>query len=144
MSMGLQYGVPIETIIRQLEHMRFDPHGFTGDSDIPFATSVADFIAQWLKKTFTEEGEGSAAKMRLPIEDKADSNGSAEAVAQPPKVNNDTVKQTQLNYSANVADQAASAALGDSGPPCPECGAVMTPNGRCHKCPNCGSTSGCS
>lgn len=143
MSIGLQYGVPIETIIRQLEHMRFDPHGFTGDSDIPFATSVADFIAQWLKKTFTAEGEDSAAKMRLPIiDDKADTNGSSDVVAAPPKPSEPAGDQQKLNMS--VADQAASAALGDSGPPCPECGAVMIPNGRCHKCPNCGATSGCS
>lgn len=145
MSIGLQYGVPIETIIKQLEHMRFDPHGFTGDSDIPFATSVADFIAQWLKKTFTDEGEGGAAKMRLPImEDKSDSNGSVKTELPATASTEDTTKQTQMDYNMNVADAAASAALGDSGPPCPECGAVMTPNGRCHKCPNCGATSGCS
>jgi len=147
MSIGLQYGVPIETIIKQLEHMRFDPHGFTGDSDIPFATSVADFIAQWLKKTFTAQGEGSAAKMRLPIiEESGDANGTAEqsSPASASEVENSSTDQPKLNYNMSVADQATSAALGDSGPPCPECGAVMVPNGRCHKCPNCGATSGCS
>lgn len=143
-SIGLQYGVPIETIIKQLEHMRFDPHGFTGDSDIPFATSVADFTAQWLRKTFIEGGSDGAAKIRLPLEDNEkddDKNGEVK--------NESDEKQTTMFASGdtsqmNAADLAASAALGDSGPPCPECGAVMTPNGRCHKCPNCGATSGCS
>jgi len=133
--------VPVETIIKQLEHMRFDPHGFTGDSDIPFATSVADFIAQWLRKTFLEKsGEGGAAKISLPILNDAVKDDDANDTPNNPQ-------QTSMlaeNKMMNAADQAAAAALGDSGPPCPECGAVMTPNGRCHKCPNCGTTSGCS
>jgi len=139
-SVGLQYGVPIETIIKQLEHMRFDPHGFTGDSDIPFATSVADFIAQWLRKTFIDEGEGGSAKIRLPL--LSDTPIKPEVNDKTPTEKNQ--EAIQFGTKISVADQAASAALGDSGPPCPECGAVMTPNGRCHKCPNCGATSGCS
>lgn len=137
-SIGLQYGVPVETIIKQLEHMRFDPHGFTGDSDIPFATSVADFIAQWLRKTFTG---GGPAKITLPIADHT--TGIAEAESDNHVPTPEATPNITLPF-ASAADQAASAALGDSGPPCPECGAVMIPNGRCHKCPNCGSTSGCS
>ena len=66
-SIGLQYGVPIQTIIKQLEYMRFDPNGFTGDPDIPFATSVADFTAQWLKKTFVDKDGGVTAKISLPL-----------------------------------------------------------------------------
>lgn len=141
-SIGMQYGVPIETIIKQLEHMRFDPHGFTGDSDIPFATSVADFTAQWLRKTFLNEEGGVAAKISLPLTESSDTENATDAKEETDK------NQPQLfaapAKTMNAADQAAAAALGDSGPPCPECGAVMTPNGRCHKCPNCGTTSGCS
>ncbi|HLB31940.1 MAG TPA: vitamin B12-dependent ribonucleotide reductase [Patescibacteria group bacterium] len=138
-SIGLQYGVPVETIIKQLEHMRFDPHGFTGDSDIPFATSVADFIAQWLRKTFTESG--APAKITLPMADSAPLPALAGDAADD---NIPSQSEPATLPFTNIANQAASAALGDSGPPCPECGAVMIPNGRCHKCPNCGATSGCS
>lgn len=144
-SVGLQYGVPIETIIKQLEHMRFDPHGFTGDSDIPFATSVADFIAQWLRKTFLEENSGGAAKIRLPLADnETDAAKNGEAAYDTDAGQKTLFASDAIGAMQNAADQAATAALGDSGPPCPECGAVMTPNGRCHKCPNCGATSGCS
>ncbi len=146
-SIGLQYGVPIQTIIKQLEYMRFDPNGFTGDPDIPFATSVADFTAQWLRKTFVDKDGGVAAKISLPL-----ANTTAETTGRSATKENaineekvDTDNQTTIFApEMNAADQAASSALGSMGLPCPECGAVMTPNGRCHKCPNCGATSGCS
>jgi len=139
-SIGLQYGVPVDTIISQLEHMRFDPHGFTGDSDIPFATSVADFIAQWLRKTFSENG--GPAKMKLPIMDKEDITDQNDTQNPLPAVDNNTQPLFETANDDHAPLVASSS--GYSGPPCPECGAMMTPNGRCHKCPNCGATTGCS
>ncbi|HOE74581.1 MAG TPA: vitamin B12-dependent ribonucleotide reductase [bacterium] len=147
-SIGLQYGVPIQTIIKQLEYMRFDPNGFTGDPDIPFATSVADFTAQWLKKTFVDKDGGVTAKISLPLAGNGTESKDSAATGEEREKEKDkesASNQTTIFASEmNAADQAASSALGSLGVPCPDCGAIMTPNGRCHKCPNCGATTGCS
>lgn len=51
-SIALQYGVPLEVLCRKLSYMRFEPHGFTGDKDIPQAFSIIDYIARRLAKDF--------------------------------------------------------------------------------------------
>lgn len=146
-SIGLQYGVPLETIVHHLRHMRFEPMGFTGDSDIPNASSVADFIAQWLDKTFLGTG---AKNMTLPF------NGHADAGAEEPK-EIDGVSKTHIVPviddslpEALLAKPAATLNLTDgiglvTGSSCPECGSsTMVRNGSCLKCLNCGATTGCS
>lgn len=136
-SIGLQYGVPIDTIIKQLRHMKFAPMGFTGDSDITFASSISDFIAQWLKKTFSN---GGSAKMTLPFgettvdpeETAIDDDGEKEP---------DIMSQEESMPSAGVSVKD----LGYTGETCPECGSEeMVQNGSCQKCMNCGATTGCS
>ena len=47
-SIGLQYGVPLETFVRKFSYMRFDPEGITGNPEIPFAKSMPDYIMRWL------------------------------------------------------------------------------------------------
>lgn len=51
-SLGLQYGVPIEVYVRKMRGMRFEPSGRTADSDHPFASSLLDAVAVWLARTF--------------------------------------------------------------------------------------------
>lgn len=135
-SIGLQYGVPIETIIRQLKHTRFSPMGFTGDNDIPNVSSVADFIAKWLEKKFVS---GEIKALRLPFED---TNAPADE------------KQTEMGLSEEekimsspdlVSQPPLTEELGFSGDTCSECGSnMMVQNGKCLKCVNCGATTGCS
>jgi ribonucleoside-diphosphate reductase alpha chain len=48
-SIGLQYGIPVQVFIRKLQHMIFEPRGVTLNSDIPLAKSVVDYLARWLK-----------------------------------------------------------------------------------------------
>lgn len=137
-SIGLQYGVPIETIVSQLRHMRFQPMGFTGDSDIPNASSISDFIAQWFDKMFL--GDGLKA-MHLPFEDNNNSNTKPEnSIAEMSNISEEDDK-TDINLSKNLFTES----LGFSGEMCPECGmASMVQNGKCLKCMNCGATTGCS
>ena len=54
MSMGLQYGVPIEEFIRKMRQTRFEPSGLTGNTNIRTATSMIDYLGHWLEQTFLE------------------------------------------------------------------------------------------
>src|SRR3990167_3090938 len=53
-SVGLQYGVPLETFVRKFSYMRFDPEGITGNPEIPFAKSLPDYIMRWLASRFLD------------------------------------------------------------------------------------------
>jgi ribonucleoside-diphosphate reductase alpha chain len=116
-SYGLQYGVPLKFFVDKFSHVRFEPSGWTGNTQVPYAKSIIDYIFRWLGARFlgiTEASEaGEALKLR-PTE------------VQP---------QQALPFEANVVSDA---------PMCSECGSMMTRNGSCYKCENCGGTSGCS
>jgi ribonucleoside-diphosphate reductase alpha chain len=56
-SIGLQYGVPLETFVRKFSYMRFEPEGITGNPEIPFAKSMPDYIMRWLGSRFIEDTE---------------------------------------------------------------------------------------
>jgi ribonucleoside-diphosphate reductase alpha chain len=51
-SLNLQYGVPVDAIVRKFEHMRFEPGGMTTNADIPFAKSFIDYIVRWMGMQF--------------------------------------------------------------------------------------------
>ena len=51
-SIGLQYGVPLETLVRKFAYMRFEPEGYTGNPEIPFAKSMPDYIMRWLASRY--------------------------------------------------------------------------------------------
>src|ERR1700742_2521141 len=56
-SLGLQYGVPLEVFVRKFSYMRFEPEGITGNPEIPFAKSMPDYIMRWLGSRFIEDTE---------------------------------------------------------------------------------------
>jgi ribonucleoside-diphosphate reductase alpha chain len=125
-SIGLQYGVPLKALVDKFINTRFEPSGYTGHRSIPYAKSVLDYIGRWLGGRFI------SADYLTPAGDT-----SAPAVIPVP---------IALTASrAPVAQESApSQAAFDGAPTCSECGMLMTPNGGCYKCENCGSTSGCS
>src|SRR5439155_10681672 len=51
-SVSLQYGVPVESLVRKFEHVRFEPSGMTRNADIPIAKSLVDYIFRWLAMEF--------------------------------------------------------------------------------------------
>ncbi|MBV9302931.1 MAG: vitamin B12-dependent ribonucleotide reductase [Acidobacteriaceae bacterium] len=116
-SYGLQYGVPLKFFVDKFSHVRFEPSGWTGNPQVPYAKSIIDYIFRWLGARFlgiTEATEaGETPKLRPTEPD----------------------PQTALPFDANVVSDA---------PLCSECGSIMTRNGSCYKCENCGGTSGCS
>jgi ribonucleoside-diphosphate reductase alpha chain len=132
-SISLQYGVPLKALCDKFVNSRFEPSGYTGNPEIRFAKSVVDYIGRWLGRKFIspEYPEGSIAG------EKAGSLSAPPAPLQeslPKKV----VNPKEIPYSQTTDDMILDA------PYCSECGMLMTPNGSCYKCSNCGSTSGCS
>ncbi len=131
-SIGLQYGVPLKALVDKFINTRFEPAGYTGHPAIPYAKSVLDYIARWLGGRFispdylTHNGEGA-----LP----------AASVAAAPAVRPAVVETADDDPPSRIADPRP---MFDGAPTCSECGMLMTPNGACYKCENCGGTSGCS
>jgi len=133
-SIGLQYGVPLKALVDKFTNTRFEPAGFTGHPSIPYAKSVLDYIGRWLGGRFI------SADYLTPTVPAA----HAEVVA-PPVV----VPAIALPLSLSEPDELEppsprSRSAFDGAPTCAECGMLMTPNGACYKCENCGGTSGCS
>jgi ribonucleoside-diphosphate reductase alpha chain len=135
-SISLQYGVPLRALVDKFVNSRFEPSGYTGNPDIRYAKSIVDYIGRWLGGKFISsdyldrqagEEEPTAA---APIASASPSAG-ATPVATPSRTSDPEVSTR------------ARAAIEDA-PYCSECGMLMTPNGSCYKCSNCGSTSGCS
>ncbi len=138
-SLALQHGVPLYVLIEKFKGTRFEPSGFTGNQEIPIATSIMDYLFRWLAIRFPSEGPSmyerhpaaKAAQLDLPkIPVLAKDFISVE------------VKGSQPGIAIEVKDRAW--VQETDAPPCHECGTLMVRNGACHKCPNCGSTSGCS
>ncbi len=116
-SYALQYGVPLKFFVDKFAHVRFEPSGWTGNTQVPYAKSIMDYIFRWLGMKFlgpdaTENVAGESPRM-IPTEPEP---------------------QQSLPFDPALADA----------PLCSECGGLMTRNGSCYKCENCGSTSGCS
>jgi ribonucleoside-diphosphate reductase alpha chain len=116
-SYALQYGVPLKFFVDKFSHVRFEPSGWTGNETIPYAKSIMDYIFRWLGAKFLgpEYAAGEAGEaLKL------------RATEPDP--------QQALPFPVVAADA----------PTCSECGGLMTRNGSCYKCENCGGTSGCS
>jgi len=122
-SYSLQYGVPLKFLVDKFSHVRFEPSGWTTNPDIRYAHSILDYIFRWLGKKFLSEEE---------------------LVGTPAAVNQTADLQT-LPMTENQPQQTLPfKTVSIDAPTCGECGGMMTRNGSCFKCENCGGTSGCS
>jgi ribonucleoside-diphosphate reductase alpha chain len=117
-SYCLQYGVPLKFLVDKFAHVRFEPSGWTGNQKIPYAKSIPDYIFRWLALRFLGAEEIPAVE-------------AGEVPAMRPT---EPDPQQALPFPAQASDA----------PLCAECGSIMTRNGSCYKCGNCGGTSGCS
>ncbi|HXZ10942.1 MAG TPA: vitamin B12-dependent ribonucleotide reductase [Candidatus Sulfotelmatobacter sp.] len=133
-SISLQYGVPMRALVDKFVNARFEPSGYTGNPDIRYAKSIVDYIGRWLGGKFISpdylDHEGAAAE--------ADVTPPANAAGGKSPASVTVMKAADPDPSTRPR-----AAIDDA-PYCSECGMLMTPNGSCYKCTNCGSTSGCS
>jgi ribonucleoside-diphosphate reductase alpha chain len=139
-SLALQHGVPLHLLIEKFKGTRFEPSGFTGNQEIPIATSIMDYLFRWLALRFPAEGTSPLVE-RHPA-----ARGAQLDLPRVPLLSKDYIEA-----KAALADSSITVEVKDrawvqetDAPPCHECGTLMVRNGACHKCPNCGSTSGCS
>jgi ribonucleoside-diphosphate reductase alpha chain len=170
-SLGLQYGVPLEEFVDAFVFTRFEPSGMVGGHDrIKMATSVIDYVFRELAITYLSRddlaqvsledlrhdavGSGSDQHKIPPSEEDmaevrpiAVGQSSAEMVAE--AAAQAAAPPAALNAGSSVSQERAAAEkaryMGYEGDPCPECGALtLVRNGTCLKCESCGGTTGCS
>jgi ribonucleoside-diphosphate reductase alpha chain len=131
-SLSLQHGVPLKLLCEKFRSTRFEPSGFTGNPEVPRATSIMDYIFRWLDIKFLKPREAIQAgqidgrQLDLP----------AVPVMPAGQLNAPVVIEASADKQGWIPETDA--------PTCHECGAMMVRSGACHKCMNCGSTSGCS
>jgi len=138
-SLLFQYGVPLTHLVEKFGHMRFEPSGWTGNSEIGFAKSIVDYVFRWLGNRFLTPDE--RAQLGLVR--------TTELVDPTPQL--ELLTATAVNSNADPSLGAASPYPArprmnstPDAPPCPRCGWLTVRNGTCHKCENCGETTGCS
>jgi ribonucleoside-diphosphate reductase alpha chain len=129
-SMALQYGVPLETLVDKFSHVRFEPSGFTKNPDIPMAKSITDYIFRWMASKFLSK----EIQARVGIQNGDTTNYEAPAAPKP----------AATEPSSSSADSQSTFRAQSDAPACHFCGSIMVRNGACYRCTNCGSTSGCS
>jgi ribonucleoside-diphosphate reductase alpha chain len=150
-SIALQYGVPLETLVQKFSYMRFEPEGITGNPEIPFAKSMPDYIMRWLASRFLD----TDAQEELGILTPAVRARKAAQEAAQSVVSSDTAGPDGPEASAG-ASAPPTTALTDSppvvparlqgldlGPACSQCGGMMQRTGSCYTCSSCGNNTGC-
>jgi ribonucleoside-diphosphate reductase alpha chain len=134
-SLGLQYGVPLEVYVSKFSHMRFEPSGMTNDVDIRVAKSIVDYIFRWMGKKFLSADQQEEAGILTPevkqrlaaaYSDAGENAGAVAAIEQA------TPGQTALFNQWEDAVE------------CAKCGGRMVRTGSCYTCRDCGTNTGCS
>jgi ribonucleoside-diphosphate reductase alpha chain len=135
-SIGLQYGVPLEAFVDKFVNMKFEPSGMTNDPDIRFASSLVDYVFRRLALDHLSEEKREALGIRSIEERKVAAQRELEEKdhAPAPAVPETDLIPIREKPSAKVLDA----------PLCYQCGSKMQPAGSCYVCGTCGSTSGCS
>ncbi|MGN6161265.1 MAG: TSCPD domain-containing protein, partial [Marmoricola sp.] len=164
-SIGLQYGVPLETYVSKFTNLRFEPAGMTDDPDVRMAQSIMDYIFRRLALDYLPFDERSmlgiySAEERQrhletgSYEPTVETGGAAELIQGPeievldasveeqPKAAPHSAEAATVHTSAELLEKITGTAV-DS-PLCLTCGTKMRPAGSCYVCEGCGSTSGCS
>jgi ribonucleoside-diphosphate reductase alpha chain len=159
-SIGLQYGVPLETFVEKFSNLRFEPAGMTDDVDIRMAQSMMDYIFRRLALDYLpfesrsalgiysaaeraralESGEYTAdekpvAKLAAPVK-------KSESKKQEVKIEKAPVDNSSVGSSMELFEKMAG--VKSDAPLCMTCGVKMRMAGSCFVCEGCGNTSGCS
>ena len=144
-SLALQHGVPLRLLCEKFAHTRFEPSGWTGNTEIGFAKSIMDYIFRWLQLRFlTGQQQMLFENLRIRNAGGTPSLPSAEGTGNLHGSAPATDDRRPTTGTVHAADALANLVdLGDA-PSCHYCGAIMTRNGSCYRCMSCGSTSGCS
>jgi len=161
-SIALQTGVPLETLVRKFSYMRFEPEGMTSNPEIPFAKSMPDYIMRWLASRFLdvdlqeelgiltpavrarqaaqEAASSHVGDVALPPAEKTkpgNGNGHGGQTAPPPAL----PATSALTETPPVVPTMRKGL--DLGPACQQCGGMMQRTGSCYTCSSCGFNTGC-
>jgi ribonucleoside-diphosphate reductase alpha chain len=139
-SLGLQYGVPLEVYVSKFSHMRFEPSGMTNDPDIRAAKSIVDYIFRWMGKKFLTVDQQEEAGI-LSAEVKARlAQGYANGG------NGGEIEPMSTSVAAEAASPGQTALFNawEDAVECARCGGRMIRTGSCYTCRDCGTNTGCS
>src|SRR5215208_266484 len=167
-SMGLQYGVPLEDYVKKFSYMRFEPEGITRNPEIPFAKSLPDYIMRWLASRFIDDVDyleslgimtdevraRKDAQQAFPMEDASSSGNGENGHSNGEGNGNGSNGEAK---ASNAESKPAAAALTDTppvvpakmgtdlelGPACDQCGGMMQRTRSCYTCSSCGNNTGC-
>jgi len=163
-SIALQYGVPLETLVQKFSYMRFEPEGITGNPEIPFAKSMPDYIMRWLASRFLDVDAQEELGILTPaVRARKAAQEAAQAVstsdtAGPAATDEDPVTGAPQASAGTdgVSTSPAAASFTESppvvparlqgldlGPACSQCGGMMQRTGSCYTCSSCGNNTGC-
>jgi ribonucleoside-diphosphate reductase alpha chain len=163
-SIALQYGVPLETLVQKFSYMRFEPEGITGNPEIPFAKSMPDYIMRWLASRFLDTDAQEelgiltpAVRARKAVQEAAQSVTSSDTAGPGPSDGGaGGASEDGPRATAGGGATPPTTALTDSppvvparlqgldlGPACSQCGGMMQRTGSCYTCSSCGNNTGC-
>jgi ribonucleoside-diphosphate reductase alpha chain len=165
-SIGLQYGVPLETFVEKFTNLRFEPAGMTDDADIRMAQSMMDYIFRRLALDYlpfeqrSAMGLFTASERARALETGEYTQDAAPASADTPKavvaaaapVAAPAPKAVEVKIEpaplaptiGSSSDLLESMGIKSDAPLCMTCGVKMRMSGACYVCEGCGNTSGCS
>ncbi|MGO9247801.1 MAG: vitamin B12-dependent ribonucleotide reductase, partial [Solirubrobacteraceae bacterium] len=167
-SIALQYGVPLETLVRKFSYMRFEPEGITQNPEIPFAKSMPDYIMRFLASRFLDpDVQEDLGILTQEVRARKSAEEAAQSVIASDTAGPSAVGATEDSATPAAGTPSASAANGatsapaasaltdtppvvparmkglDLGPACSQCGGIMQRTGSCYTCSSCGNNTGC-
>lgn len=152
-SVGLQYGVPLDTYVEQFTFTRFEPHGpVGGHPNIKFATSIVDYLFRVLGVEYLQRYDFAQVKPTQEepkvIEDPGAKKLESESALAPENEQSPSTSAAPAAHASTGGNKGAMDAqledmMGDA-PVCDGCGHITVRNGSCYKCLNCGNSMGCS
>jgi ribonucleoside-diphosphate reductase alpha chain len=168
-SIALQYGVPLETLVQKFSYMRFEPEGITQNPEIPFAKSMPDYIMRWLASRFLDTDVQEELGILTPevrarkMAEDAGTSALSSDTSRPSNGGNGAAKHGRAHGPMGTVagtepatTRAAADALTDTppvvpvrmrgldlGPACAQCGGMMQRTGSCYTCSSCGNNTGC-
>ncbi len=158
-SIALQYGVPLETLVQKFSYMRFEPEGITGNPEIPFAKSMPDYIMRWLASRFLDvDAQEDLGILTPEVRARKAAQEAAQSAIASDTAGPSAPAQAQPSAAAGNGGGSvpAAAALTDTppvvparmqgldlGPACSQCGGMMQRTGSCYTCSSCGNNTGC-
>jgi len=158
-SIALQYGVPLRTLVKKFIHTRYEPAGMTNNPRIRMAKSITDYLFRWMALKFLTRDECVEAGINIDLEQTLLDGVSHEGdkIIDMNKDMQPALKVKEVAYIDNAQITAAATAPepasantkfafinAEDSPACCNCGSIMVRSASCYKCLNCGNTSGCS